>query len=112
MESKPQQLRTYQMRGEAAQKVFDVILANRIRNDQRRQQDDPAGRNGCICADDVAGDLETLQLGIFDLAINLRKSFESAHRKYGMAKCDDDGNHGDRWPQRSFEPTQAFLAEL
>src|SRR6266496_1121741 len=83
VEGKPQQLRSSEVHGETAKKVLNVILSNLIGNDHRGEQDNSAGGNCGVYADNVAGNFETLQLRMFDLTVNLRERFKTAHRKHG-----------------------------
>ena len=53
--------------------------ANAVGNDHAGEQRDHAGADHRVDADDVAGDLQVLQLGIGDFAIDLRQRFEAAH---------------------------------
>src|SRR5439155_1764308 len=100
MKGQPQQFRAGQMHRKTAEKILGVIDSHGIGNNHGGQEDDAAGRNRGVRADDIAGDLEALQFGKFDLAIDLRQRFKTAHRKYRVttiakktANCSGDNRN-------------------
>ena len=56
--------------------------------------------------------LQVLQLGIGDLAIDLRQRLEAAHREQRVAEGDQDGDRADLRPDRAAEPAERVRAEL
>ena len=111
MKGQPQQFRAGQMHGKTAEKILGVIDSHGIGNNHGGQEDDAARRNRGVGADDIAGDLQALQFGKFDLAIDLRQRFKTAHRKYRVTKRDNDRRNRHRRPPGSLEPAQTLITE-
>src|SRR5437762_13044634 len=112
MKGQPQQFRAGQMHGKTAEKMLGVIDSHGIGNNHGGQEDDAARRNRGVGADDIAGDLQALQFGKFDLAIDLRQRFKTAHRKYRVTKRDNDRGKRHRQPSGTVEPAQTLNTQL
>ncbi len=112
VEREAQQVRPGQVHREAAEQVVHVFAADRVGNDHAGEQRDHAGADHGVDADHVAGVAQVLQLGIGDLAVNLRQRFESAHGEQRVAERDDDRHGADLRPEGSVEPAERVRAEM
>ena len=92
MEQKPQQLRSSQMHRETAQQVVHVLRTHRIRDDHSGEQRDHTGADQRVDADQSARAPQILQLGVGDLAVDLRQRFEPAHREQRVAERNHEGD--------------------
>ena len=97
---------------EAADQVVQKLRPRRVRNDHHREERNQRREQQAVDENHEAGALQVLQLGMRDLAVDLRQAFLAAHGQQRVSQADQDRDHGDRRRQRAFQPAQGVIAEM
>ncbi len=101
VEPQPQQLRSGQVHGQAAEQIVNVLEASFVVvDDHGGEHGDDAGGDDGVNANDVGGDVQILQFGRSDFAVDLRQRFKAAHGKQRVAERDDNHDDWNRAPRR------------
>ena len=116
MEEQLQAFGPGQVHGDAADKVGEVIGPDIVGNDHHREERDQRGKQQAVDKNHQPGLLQVLQLGMFDLAIDLGQSFFAAHGQHGVPEADEEDNPGEnaerQMPEpRCIQPAQRFFVQ-
>src|SRR5436305_4364812 len=95
----------------AADQVIQELWARGIRNDHYSEKRYQRGEQHAVDEDHKTGALQILQLGIGNLAVDLRQALFAAHGKQRMAQTDENSDDRDGWRERALEPTQRARSE-
>ena len=88
-----------------------VVLPDAVGDDHHGEQRDQPGRDHRVGADDVGRDLQILQLGRGDLAVDLRQRLEAAHGQQRVAEGDHHRHERNLRPEGALEPAQRLVGE-
>ena len=75
--------------GHAADQIPEVIWPDAVGNDHHREKRDQRGEQQAVDENHQSGFFQILQLGMGDLAVDLRQGLFAAHGQYGMAEADE-----------------------
>src|SRR5262249_43276579 len=112
LKGQTQRFRSHQMHGESGEQVRDVVGTNRVRNDHAREKRDDTGTDNRKHANDGGRDLQVLEFGIRDLAVDLRQRLEATHRQQRVTKGNDDRYKRNGRPDGSVEPPETVLSKV
>ncbi len=99
---------------ESADQVVAVVRhPDAVGDDHHREERDERGQQQAVDEDDHAGAQQILELGRFDLAIDLCERFFTRHREDRMAERDQDSQRADSARARKvLEPSERVVGEL
>ena len=87
--------RSGQVHGDAADEVGEIIRANLVGDDHHREERNQRGEQQAVDENHQPGLLQVLQLGMFDLAVDLGQRFFAAHGQHGVPEADEEDDPGD-----------------
>src|SRR5580693_5059109 len=111
MEEQLQALRPHQVHGDAADQVGKVVRADFVGNDHHGEERDQRRKQQAVDENYEPGLLQVLQLGVFDLAVDLGQSLFAAHGEHGVSEADEKDDPGDVAKPGSVEPAERFLVQ-
>ncbi len=86
---------------------------HRVRNQHHRQQRADAGKDEAIDRNDDRRALQVLELGMLNLAIDLRQRLFAAHRQHRMTESHDDAEQAQRRGRAGvLQKAERILAEV
>ena len=104
MKQQPQALGPDQVHGDAADEVGKVIRPNFVGDDHHREERDQRREQQAVDENHQPGLLQVLQLGMFDLAIDLCQSLFAGHGQHGVPEADEHDESGENAERQVPEP--------
>src|ERR1700722_239863 len=95
-----------QVHGNAADEVGEIIRPNLIGNNHHGKERDQGSEQQAVNENDEPSLLQILQLGMFDLAVDLGQSLFAAHGEDGVSEADKKNDPGNVAEPGSVEPAQ------
>src|ERR1022692_1677264 len=104
-----QGVRTDHIHGQPANQVGVIVGAHLVGDDHDREKRNQSGEQQAVQKDHQSGPFQVLELGMFDLAIDLGQRFLAAHGQHRMAEAHQ---HHDEWNARgpgTQQPTERLM---
>src|SRR5229473_4095495 len=113
VEEESYQERPLKIHGQAADQIFQIALANTVRDDHHREKRDQRSKDQTVNENDQAGLFQIRKFGMLDFAVDLRERLFAAHGEDRMAKSNEDGDDsGEMSEMHSVEPAHGVWPEL
>ena len=81
------------MQRNSADQIAEILGTHVIGNDHDREERRKRGKQQRVNADHNRSFFQVPQLGVGDLAIDLRQGLFAAHRQHGMTEADEHDEH-------------------
>ena len=112
-EGDARQHRAHHVHGQAGNQVVLIDLRARPGGDQHGgQQRGAAGKDQAVDGDDDRGALQVLELGVLDLAIDLRQALLAAHGQDGVAEGHENAEQAEDRQAAALQESQRVVAEV
>src|SRR6266849_5287003 len=82
VKNEPHQERPLQIHRQAADQVFQIVLADVVRNDHHRKKRDQRSEHQAVNENNQAGLLQVRKFGMLNFAVNLREGLFAAHGQH------------------------------
>ena len=111
VKQEPQRNRAGEKHRQPADEIVEILGALGVRDNHHGEERDQRGEQHAVNEDHESGSLQILELGISDLAIDLRQALLAAHGQQGMAQSNEDRHQRERTSPVFGEPSQGARAE-